>query len=358
MRVRGILVLTGIMSISVILTGCFQGEQSLDKVDPPQDATEVNSTENADSEVTKEDAKKEGTEGEVTKETVETQLFLLDSNGMVVPHTVELPATKEVATQALEYLVKGGPITQLLPNGFQAVLPAGTEILGLDLQENGTMIVDVSNNFKEYKAEEELEVLQAMTYTLTQFESVDKVKLWINGYPVNSMPVNGTPVSEGYSRANGINMIQTDTIDYLESEPVTLYYPTEHKDTNYFVPVTQYIEMNESNEYESIVSALIEGPQYNANVMTVFNPSVSLMEEPQLNDGVLKLVFNSDILMDKDKATIANNVVETLVRTLTESDEVKAVDVNVMQVEQIFNESGKEYTEPVTKKMIMPAEKL
>lgn len=362
---RGIFIFTGIMSISVILSGCFQGEQSLEgKIDPPPDSTEVNSSKtSADSEATKADAKEEGTKEEGTKEeaaskTLETQLYLIDSNGMVAPQKFELPATDEVATQALEYLVKDGPVTQLLPNGFQAVLPAGTEILGLNLQEDGTMIVDVSSDFKNYKADEELEILQAMTYTLTQYDTVDKVKLWINGYPVNEMPVNGTPVSDGYTRANGINMVQTDTIDYLSTKPVTMFYPTAHDDLNYFVPVTQHIKMNDSNEYESIVSALIEGQTYNKNVMQVFNSSVSLTEAPKLEDGVLKLEFNDAILKDKKKATIADNVIETLVRTLTENKEVEAVDVKVNQVEKIFNESGEPYTEPVTKEMFTPTKKL
>ncbi|WP_430784951.1 GerMN domain-containing protein [Virgibacillus flavescens] len=349
MRKRGILLITGIMSISVVLTGCFQGEQSLEKVDPPQDTQEVNGTDSTATEEGKEAAE---------EKTVVTQLFLIDSNGMVVPQAVELPATQEVAAQALEYLVKDGPVTQHLPNGFQAVLPAGTEILGLDLQEDGTMIVDVSSEFENYKSEEELEILQAMTYTLTQYDSVNKIKLRVNGYPLDEMPVNGTPLSDGYSRVNGINIFQTDTIDYLNSEPVTMYYPTSHDDTSYFVPVTQYIEMNATNQYESIVSALIEGPQYNTNMMQVFSSSVSLMEEPQLNDGVLKLVFNDEILKDKEKATISDDVVETLVRTFTENAEIKAVDVNVGQLEQIFNEAGEAYTEPVTKQMVTPAEKL
>ncbi|MFZ3576377.1 GerMN domain-containing protein [Virgibacillus sp. DJP39] len=350
MRMRGVFLITGIMSISVILTGCLQGEQSL--IDPPQDAAEVNSTENKDSMDTK------GQTEEETEETVERQLFLIDSNGMVVPQTLELPVTNEVAEQALDYLVKDGPVTQLLPNGFRAVLPAGTEVLGVDITEDGTMIVDVSNDFKEYKAEEELEILQAMTYTMTQFDNVDKIKLWINGYPVNNMPVSGTPVSDGYSRANGINMIQTDTTDYLATTPVTLYYPTAHNDINYYVPVTQYVDMEGVSDYESIVSAMIEGPQYNTNLIDVFNSSTSLVEEPKLDDGVLELVFNNEILLDEENAVIADDIIETLVRTLTENKEVKAVDVRVNQVEQIFNESGKAYTEPVTKKMITPAEKL
>lgn len=356
---RGIYVITGIMSITVILSGCFQGESSLeDKMDPPPNAAEVNST---DSEATKEEVKAEDTKAkEAGEETakLETQLYLLDSNGMVAPQKFELPATDEVATQALEYLVKDGPVTQLLPNGFQAVLPADTEILGLNLQEDGTMIVDVSTNFENYQKDQELEILQAMTYTLTQYDTVDKIKLWINGYPVEEMPVNGTPVANGYTRASGINMIQTDTIDYLGTKPVTMFYPTAQDDLNYFVPVTQHIKIDKGNEYESIVSALIEGQTYNTNVMQVFSSSVELTEEPQLEDGVLKLVFNDEVLKDKKKSTIADNVMETLVRTLTENKEVKAVNVKVNQVEKIFNESGDPYTEPVTKEMVMPVQKL
>src|SRR5690625_3051703 len=100
---------------------------------------------------------------------------------MVAAQTLELPISdnKEVATQVLTYLIKGGPVTPILPNGFQAVLPEGTEILGLSLQEDGTLIVDVSEEFEDYEAEDELKILQAMTYTLTQFDSVDRIKLWI-----------------------------------------------------------------------------------------------------------------------------------------------------------------------------------
>src|SRR5699024_12319256 len=60
-------------------------------------------------------------------ETAARQLYLIDVNGMVVPQTLELPNidSNEVAKQVLEYLVKDGPVTSILPNGFQAVLPAG-----------------------------------------------------------------------------------------------------------------------------------------------------------------------------------------------------------------------------------------
>lgn len=357
MRKRGILLISTV-SISVILSGCFQGEQSLEEIDPPQDAEAVDNLENIEEE--EQGAEAENDENVAATETVPRELYLIDSNGMVVSQTLELPApnSNEVATQVMEYLVKGGPVTEILPNGFQAVLPEGTEILGLNLQEDGTMIVDVSEDFKNYEANDELKILEAMTHTLTQFENVNKIKLRIDGQQLKEMPVNGTPISEGYTRVNGINIVDTDTLDLMESKAVTMYYPAEHDENRYYVPVTQYIESGEENEFSSVIQGLIDGPGYNTNVVHVFNPETTLANEPKLNDGVLEIVFNEGILKDSEQSIISDEVMETIVRTLTEQRNVEAVNVKVENVEQLVNESGEAYTEPVTKQAFLPIEKL
>jgi len=360
MRKRGML-LIGTISISVILSGCFQGEQSMENenIDPPPNAEAVDNLENIPEEGA-EAVNEDSAEGEGVAETIPRELYLIDSNGMVVSQTLELPAldSQQVATQVLEYLVKGGPVTNILPNGFQAVLPEGTEILGLNLQEDGTMIVDVSEEFKNYEGTNELKILEAMTHTLTQFENVNKIKLWINGHPQDEMPVNGTPISEGYSRANGINITNTDTLDLMDSKAVTMYYPAEHNENRYYIPVTQYIESGKDNQYSSIVQALIEGPGINTNVVHVFNPETQLTSEPTLNDGVLELEFNEGVLKESEQPVIADEVMETIVRTLTEQQGIEAVNVKVENIEQLVNENGEEYTEPVTKDTFTPAEKL
>src|SRR5699024_12440605 len=103
---------------------------------------------------------------------------------------------------------------------------------GLRLEADGKMIVDVSEEFKDYEPEEEAKILEAMTYTLTQFENVDKIKLWINGHPQDEMPVDGTAISDGYSRTNGINIIDSAALDLMNSHAVMLYCPIEHSDTS------------------------------------------------------------------------------------------------------------------------------
>ncbi|ALX48232.1 GerMN domain-containing protein [Lentibacillus amyloliquefaciens] len=356
--------------LTIILAGCFQGEQSLDneEMDPPQDAEagdgmDENAAEEANTEENENTENQEDQEnqdqGNAASDPVDRQLYLLDSNGMVASQTLQLPQpeSNEVAKQALEYLVKDGPVSSLLPNGFQAVLPAGTQILELNLKDSGTMIVDVSDEFKNYQAENELKILQAMTFTVTQFDSVDNLKLRINGKPQNTMPVDGTPIGEGYSRVNGINLVQSGA-DLLESKPVTLYYPSAQGDNQYFVPVTQHINVEESGLYGSMVQTLMEGPDADTNLQHVFNNSAELTTDPSLNEGVLEVVFNQSVLQESDNAVISNEVMETLVRTLTQDEEVEAVEVKVEDVETLFNENGEPYTEPVTTQSFFSTEKL
>lgn len=344
-----------------MLTGCFKGEQSLEEIDIPQDAEAVDQKgQNSSNAVDEMDESDGESEDEEVIETIARQLYLVDANGLVVAQTLELPKSddKGVANQVLSYLIKGGPVTPILPNGFQAVLPEGTEIIGLNLQEDGTLIVDVSEEFEEYEAEDELKILQAMTYTLTQFDSVDRIKLWINGYPQDEMPVNGTPIESGYSRVNGINLMATETMDLMKSQAVTMYYPSEYNDNRYYIPITQHVEMNNQDIFAPIVHTLLSGPDYHLNAIHVFNTKTSLIHQPTLENGVLTLVFNQEILKDTDNAVISDEVIETLVRTLTEHPRVNAIEIKVENVDQLVNENGEAYSEPVTRDILVNKEKL
>jgi len=356
MQRKGLSILLFLIIISLLLGGCLKGEQTLEEMEVPEDVTIVDE----DKETDEEEPSETPIEDEVveSEETVARQIYLIDASGMVVPQTFDLPKTKSAATQALEYLVKDGPITEHLPNGFQAVLPAGTEIIGLNLEEDGTLIVDVSEEFKNYQADEELKILQAMTHTLTQFDSVERIKLWINGEVQEEMPISGTPLSDGFSKEKGINIDVRDQPNLMHSKDVTVFYPKQHNDNFYFVPVTQYINEKENDLFSSIVHTLMEGPSYEVQALQVFNDQSMLVKKPKLQDGVLQLVFNEEILKDQEKAVIADDVMETLVRSLTEQEEVEAVEVKVENKDKVVSENGTTYDKPVTKNDLIQSEKM
>jgi germination protein M len=367
---------TSVIGLSILLAGCsLKGEQAIDEVDVPQDTTYVDKLEESALEPGETDAasanEEEPAEGEekqpedeTNKEeaaesaTAKRQLFLMDANNMVVPMTFELPQTNEVAKETLEYLVKDGPVTDMLPNGFQAVLPAGTTINGIDAKEDGTLVVDFSKEFNEYEAANEKKILESLTYTLTQFENVKNVSVRVEGEELAKMPVDGTPIGKSLSRADGINLMDNG-ITTVDSQSVTLYFPAEAVDgAAYEVPVTERISSNADNDYEAIVKSLIDGPAMDSSLSNVFNTGSALTSEPKLKDGVLSLEFNKEVLSNADEAAISDQLMETLVMSLTEMTDVEAVNVKVEGVEEVFNEQGEAYAEPVTREQYVPAEKL
>lgn len=329
----------------VIVIGCnSSADDDLEDIDVPQEqAGDLEGEEDL-----------ENGEQDLAVETVARRLYLLSKEGVVVPHTIELPKldSNEVAAQAVEYLVEGGPISNLLPSGFEAVLPAGTEVIDMNLEEDGTLVVNLTEEFNEYDGEKEQQIIQAMTFTLTEFDSVERVKLWVNGFEQNTMPVNGTPIRDGVSRANGINILDSDAVDLINSEAVTIFYPAQYGESIYYVPVTQHIESDDLNF--GIIEALLSGPTYESKLLHVFNPNIELLDVNVSSDGVLMVEFTEEILADVNEAYIADEVIETLVLTLTDRPDISSVSISVENIEQIFNEHGIPYSEPVTRESFVP----
>lgn len=337
-----------IIVLPLFLLGCFQSGQTIEDIDVPQPLENDEST-----------GEKKGDYEQVT-ETVDRELFLIDVNGHVASQILQLPKleSQAVAEQVLNYLIKDGPVTEILPNGFSAVLPADTEVLGLNLQDDGTLIVDLSEEFTNYEATEEIKMIEAMTFTLTQFPNVERIKLQINGTPLEAMPVNGTPIAQGYTREKGINLSAANAIDLLESERVTMFYPSEYNNNRYYVPITEYVE-KDGNIYQSIMQILMDGVKFKEFLADeIFDPKAMLVSEPRIKNDILQLQFNEYILDDVAEGIISDEVMETLVRTFTGLPEVEAIEVNVQNVEEIFNEHGEKYDKPVDVNMFSPLEKM
>lgn len=334
----------------VLLSGCssLTSKQTEQEIDPPQEITYQEdgqldqNLDNAQSEA--------GGKEEATKETVKRVLYLIDKNGMVAPQTLELPNTKEVAKQALEYLVAGGPVTNILPNGFRAVLPEDTEIKGVDIKD-GTAIVDFSKEFSNYRPEDEEKILQAITWTLTQFNNIERVKLWINGHELKEMPVNGTPIGDGATREDGINIETSDAVDITNTYPLTVYYVGEEGEQIYYVPVTKRISNEEKDPVVAAVNALVTGPDHSSGLLSEFQQDVKLIDKPKYEDGHVTLNFNEAIYgsYDEEKKIVSNNVLNSLVLTLTEQQGIEKVSLMVNGKQDIVSEDGKSLSEPVSR---------
>jgi germination protein M len=325
---------------TVLLSGCgLFGTEAVKKIDPPQKVAVT------DKKVSKETAAKK----ENTQNTVKTELFLIDKNGYVVPKTLDLPKTASVAKQALEYLVANGPVENMLPNGFRAVLPEDTQLsVNID-KDSGVATVDFSKEFKNYQPADEQKILQSVTWTLTQFDTIKQVKLKMNGHDLTEMPVGGTPISDNLSRTLGINIDTADVNDITNTKPLTVYYLGGEEGAYYYVPVTRRVSNNVKDNVVAAVDELIKGPNDSSNLVSDFMPDVKLLNKPKVENGEVTLDFNKNIYGSYKEKVISQHLLDALVLSLTEQKGIQKVAVTVDGKASLVDEKGKKLTAPVTR---------
>ena len=337
-----------VIASSVYLAGCglWPDNEKKEAIDPPQTVTYLKEGE---APVSENKPVEEGTKDAENQNIAMTELYLIDKNGYVVPQSMPLPNTKSLAKQALEYLVVDGPVTNMIPNGFRAVLPAGTEVLSVDIKD-GKAIADFSKEFNEYHKDDEQKIVQAVTWTLTQFDSVENIELRVNGQSLKEMPVNGMALNpEGLTRESGINIDTEDAVDVANTRPLTVYYMAQEEEDFYYVPVTKRVSNAEGDNIMAAVEELVEGPSHSSELVSEFLPDAQLLEEPIVQDGKVTLNFNKSILGSFEDKMISESLLNALVLSLTEQPGIKSVAVKVDGESKLVTEKGKPVSESVTR---------
>ncbi|WKB36795.1 GerMN domain-containing protein [Terrilactibacillus sp. S3-3] len=183
-----------------------------------------------------------------------------------------------------------------MPNGFSAVLPAGTTVKSVDLHSDGTLVANFSKDLLDYKASEEQAILQSITWTLTQFKDIKRVQIEIDGKRQVRMPIDNTEIGSGLTRSDGINTNLGNVVDVAGSESVTLYYLSVNKGHEYYVPVTTRIKTGGGDDLTNVVNALIIGPTHDGLTST-FGSDVALLAKPVIKNGIVTLNFNEALFI-------------------------------------------------------------
>lgn len=292
-----------------------------------------------------EEAEEKG--GEVDTGDVQ-ELYLLDQNGMVAPQSISMALEEDEVKTLVDHLVQEGPITEQLPNGFQAVLPAGTEVVESEVDKHGVATVDFNTDFNDYHPSQELQILQSLTWTLTQLDDVDRVKLKMNGEELTVMPQNDTPIGEGYTRDHGINLEMNDQADLVATTPVVVYFLAQNNEETYYVPVTRRVNENQ-DKYEAVINELLDGPSYTSQLLTDFREEVALMDAPTFEDGTLHLDFNEGLLSQLNGTAMSEEALNMLILSLTEQEEVEQVSLSINSDSSVMVSNGEEVSEPVAR---------
>jgi germination protein M len=342
MRRRSAYVGMVLLLISLLLSGCLYGpdEKTSRAIDPPPADLQPKDQGAAAGAAKAVSAKKQGG----------VELYLLTDTGYVAPYTLPVPKEKGIAKEALRYLVKGGPEEGILPKGFSGILPKGTQVKGVNIQD-GTATVDFSKEFLSYDPKMENQILNAVTWTLTGFDSVKRVNIWVNGRPLETMPKGKTP-AQGLTRAQGINVEMAEGVNVSQSMPVTLYFLGQTPDNMvYYVPVTRMINRTD-NVAQATLAELVKGPQNGSTLSSALSDSTQVHSATVKGDTVMA-DFGKELLQYSDQKLASKDAIETIVLSLTENTGAKKVKITIDGKADGAIETGQSLAKPVMRPKVV-----
>lgn len=129
-------------------------------------------------------------------------VYFQDNDQYLIPVTYRIELQEGVARASVNSLIYTEEMSkQLAYYGLNPILPAETEILGLNLVD-GIATIDFNNNFLNFENEKkEKNAIASIVYTLTEFENIQAVKILINGYEKGKLE-HGTDISGVIERSD------------------------------------------------------------------------------------------------------------------------------------------------------------
>lgn len=265
--------------------------------------------------------------------TLET-LYLLDSNNYVARTTISggNGDVIDIAHDVVSALIIDGERSDIIPNGFRALIPSGTEILDIKLDQD-ILVVDLSNDILSINALYEEAMIESIIYSLTNIDGVSGVTLKVEGIVLDKLPNSGKTLPTILDRSYGINknynLVNTNNIDSY-----TVYYVSKIEDNNYYVPITKYVNSDGEDKIKVIIDELSTSPIYEDNLMSFLSSDVSLIDY-KLDNDILSLNFSDDIFIDKGSSDILEEVIYTIGLSFQDNYNVEDVSLSV-ENEEIY----------------------
>ena len=254
---------------------------------------------------------------------VSTIVYYQDNDGYLVPVMCNVPLEDGIAKATLNLMVRNpGNDMQAARLGLRTILPENTTI-DLDIA-NGLARIDLSKEVLGLSdAAAEVNMIDAIVSTLTEFDTVKEVEFLIDGQKLEKL-THGTDISKRFTRGDINPEAAEGVTTTADAKPVTLYFPSEAGTV--VVPVTRMVYSNP--DINTAVLELAKGPSAMSDLESVLPAGCGLIDV-KVENGVAKLNFTKelvDLALNSDGGRMA---LKALVLTCTQFDGIDTVEVYI-----------------------------
>ena len=239
---------------------------------------------------------------------IQTVIFQ-DQDHDLIPVSINLHNQMEMETD-IRNKIDLMQSSQLQTYGLYPVLDAQLEIQSIELNNH---ILTVSFNDFLYTQHNDFNVIEALTYVLTDYDQVEQLYLQIDGQDISHLPNSTIPLNH-LTKDLGLNNFEDASTFLHESIPVMVYQEKTVGDYLYYVPKT--LRIHEQADLFLQVKTILNH----------INSKIHLLDTT-LKDHILTLELDSHILLDNE--TIDRTLEELMILSLKSLNDVEDVQIYI-----------------------------
>lgn len=259
----------------------------------------------------------------------EMPIFLVDNMEYIARTSIVKNSdnTDDLIKEVIESLTIGSNKSNYIREGFKAVIPEGTKILDIKL-EDSILTINFSKELLNVSQDSEEKMLEAIIYSLTEIESVKKIKILVEGEHLTNLPNSNKKIPELLDKNYGINKIYNlDSIK--DTSKTTIYYLSKYNDYYYYVPVTKISNEN-LEKAEIIINELKTTPIYHTNLISYLAASTNLTNYEILENSI-SLSFDNHLLAGIDDEDMLEEVKYAISLSIRDSYGIDEVIFNISE---------------------------
>lgn len=245
---------------------------------------------------------------DVNETYIQTVIFQ-DKDYDLVPVSLNLHNQMEMETD-IRNKIDLMQSSQLQSYGLYPVLDSRLEIQSIQLDED---ILTVSFNDFLYTQHNDMNIVEALTYVLTDYDQVGQLCIQIDGKDISHLPNSTIPLNH-LTKNLGLNNFEDASTFLHESVPVMIYQEKTIGNYLYYVPKTLRIHERADLFYQV------------KTILNHINSKIYLLDAT-LKDHVLTIELDSHVLLDNE--TIDRTLEELIVLSLKSLKDVEDVEIKI-----------------------------
>ncbi len=251
--------------------------------------------------------------------------YYQDADGFLVPVTRWIQPQHGIARANVSLTIDSALTREEVAYyGVYPVIPQGTEILGIDVRD-GIAVIDFSRHLLDYdSAVLERNIIASIVYTLTGFETIERVRILVNGYPQGILKY-GTDITYDLGREDV--MINRDIQMLMGTQKADIFF-LKQANEGYIYPVPVSVE--NTAEADDLPEALVElllSTKTGGGLYSEIPEGVFLLGS-SISNGVITLDFNENFL-SYGGSSREEGILKQLAYTLRQCEGIGAIRIMV-----------------------------